>query len=245
MYNQYTKNFRNYPSRPRQDIIIHKPIPLPAPDYSAINTIANDGWESEEKIIINPDMDDENDFGGLPKITTEINAKKALDRWEASLSNKDAKYFSSVFSTDIEKFKWVVPGVLAGGPHPFYFAFENNLTAYKEAGFKAIVSVYDEPLEISKVSGFQYYFLPTEDGKICSLEATCKFIDAMEKINKPVFVHSFAGNERTGTILAAYFMYKNWLTADEAISHVRLSYNKYAIGTTEQEDALHRFALDL
>jgi hypothetical protein len=212
------------------------------------NPLRDDGWESIDSCVGLPwheQLRDENDYGGLGKEKIKPVIKFPIITDINNMSAKSAEYYSSVFSPDVEKFKWVVPNVLAGGPHPFYFSFENNLKAYKAAGFKAIMTTYEEQLGAKNTDGFQYFFLPTADGKAADLKGSCKFIAAMEKINKPVFVHSFTGNGRTATILAAYLMYKNWLTADEAIIYMRLKYSKHAIETDYQKDALHRFAINL
>lgn len=246
MDNPYIRNIRSYPARPKE--IIHKPIPLPP---ASSKPLRSDGWESIDRGVgrpFQPEVDDANDWGGLGLVTTETNVitmDEATQKKDSPTSYRSNEYYSAVFAPQVEKFQWIVPGVLAAGPHPFYFSFENNLKDYKKAGFKAILSTFEEPLDMVKTNGFQYFFLPTEEGSACDLRATCNFIDAMEKINKPVFVHSFSGNGRAATILAAYIMHKNWLTADEAISYMRINYNKHAIETAQQEDALHKFALDL
>lgn len=201
-------------------------------DWGGLGVVRCDNIVTTETPVRVMSADSEDDKYGPPPINTEHQAK--------------AEFYRNFFGgTDEPKFKWLIPGVIAGGGHPMYYSFEDDLDFLKNEGFKAIITAAEKPLDDSLTRGFEYLFVPTIDGYSGHLFDACEFIDKMEKVNKPVFVHCFAGHGRTGTILAAYLIYKDWLTADEAIAYIRQNYDRAAIETKYQEDELHRFALRL
>lgn len=180
------------------------------------------------------------------KVNTFSNeGKQYADFMEKSDKEDIEAYYYYLFGDEHPKLKWLIPGVIAGGGHPLYYSFEDDLDYLRKEGIKAIVSAFDAPLEKKYLDDIEYLFVPTIDGYSSHLLETCEFIEKMEVIGKPVFVSCFAGHGRTGTILAAYLIYKNYLTADEAIEYVRTNYSSMAIETTYQEDDLHRMALRL
>jgi hypothetical protein len=144
--------------------------------------------------------------------------------------------------------KWIIPDLLAAGPHPTFnksnSQIDQSMTNLRKT-FKAIVSVYDEPLSSKYSDSLEYLFVPTISKYSNDLSRICQFIDRQVEKNNAVFIHDLTSIGRTGTVLAAYFIYKNWLTADEAIAYIRQKYNSAAIESTYQEDELRRLAANV
>lgn len=154
-------------------------------------------------------------------------------------------FYSNLFTPQTKTFKWVLPGYLAAGPHPIFTSHLEDLTELKKAGIKAIVTLFDKPLDEKYLDGFQYLFVPTVEGFASDLKRVCKFIATQETLGNPVFIHSLHCKGRVGTALAAYFMHKKYLNgADEAMTYVKQNYGDKAIETVYQEDALLKFMLD-
>lgn len=187
--------------------------------------------------------DDQNNWGAGDTIETPEKIVQNTDG--VYRLERDAKYYYNTFTEDTPKFTWLVPGIIAGGGHPIYFMQEDNLDYLRDAGFGAIVSCFEEPLPKEWLNDFEYLFLPTLDGYVNNLIEACEFIEKMEQKKVPIFIHCFAGHGRTGTILAAYLLYKNYLTADEAIAYVRQKYDKRAIETIYQQNELYKLTFRL
>lgn len=214
------------------------------------------------------DKDDQNDWGGIEasimnglehaqglidrdQIGTEAEDIKygpghyPTEDEEDGRDHRTAQYYHNLFTDQQEMFGWIIPDVLAAGPHPLFASHQDTLNDLKLAGFKAIVSVCDKPLDAEYRKGFHYLFQPTVEGFSSGLAAVCKFIEAQEELGNPVFVHSLKGSGRAATVLAAYLMHKKYLTGtDEAIQYVRQHYDKTAVETQYQTDALLKFSLD-
>ena len=219
--------------------------------------------EDFENTSIDKPEDDENDWGGIEDIAEALHAldQEALDKIDRDeigtesgvkygpgnypeevrddeyYTQKRAEtqaFYDSIFEADKEPFEWIIPDLVAVGPHPIFGSQKTDLSFLAKAGIKAIVSVFDKPLDKKYRTGFQYLFIPTTEGFASDLEAVCRFIDAQD--GRPVFIHGLK-TSRAATALAAYFAYKGWLTPVEAIEYVRHRYDKTAI-TTAQEDAI-------
>lgn len=242
MFNEYEKNTRNFPAA------YVKTIEAPIVKKPHLSIVKDDEWESvnsnasEEHLIYPQDPDDENDLGGLAGLTL-----KTQHAWE-EISNSiidDSTVNISEFKRDmaIENtlgLVWLVPGIIAAGPHPILMADQEDLSEFKKAGFKAIVTSFEKPLEARVRKGFEYYFTKTAQGFSSDLMSVCKFISGQEEIGNPVFVHSLNGLGRAATILAAYLVYMQYLTGKEAIGYVRQHYHRSAI-TNAQESAIFAF----
>jgi len=167
------------------------------------------------------------------------------DRYATGNVYRTEGFYSNLFSAKTSAFEWALPGVLAFGPHPIFTSHLEDLTELKRAGFKAILSLFDKPLDQKYVEGFQYLHIPTVEGFSCELQRICKFLSTQESLDNPVFIHSLHGKGRVGTALAAYFLYKKWLNgAKEAMNFVKQNFGEDAIETVYQEDALLKFMLD-
>lgn len=73
------------------------------------------------------------------------------------------------------------------------------------------------------------------------------FVETVSKEleHQKVFIHCRGGLGRTGTFLAALYMYKTDCDVEEAINKVREIYQPYAIESKEQVESLHLFRASL
>lgn len=143
--------------------------------------------------------------------------------------------------------RWLVDGVLAGGPHPSPSGDPGQLSAaldeLQSRGLGAVVSVCELPLDVPPGSPVEYLFAPTDDGEAPEdLERICELIDAVRRRGAGTFVHCLQGQGRTGTVLAAYLIWSEHKRALEAIEDVRRLYNPRAVETAQQVSALEAFA---
>ena len=140
-------------------------------------------------------------------------------------------------------FSWVIEDILAGSGMPMtYFQFL-WVVAH---GIKAIVTIREVPLPtqwFSDGNSVDYFHLRVEDYGAPSLEEMDNTVDYIQQRisnKKPVMVHCAAGRGRTGTILAAYFIKKENLTADQAIEKIR-NIRPGSIQSDRQEMALYMY----
>ena len=126
------------------------------------------------------------------------------------------------------RFKWLVPGKLAGAPHPeLYGGLSALAPILLQQGVGAIVTLSDQALEPDPERlGFHYLFVQTPDFRPPpNLQEVLSFIEAQVEQARGVLVHCFAGIGRTGTILAAWQMQQDHsLSAMQAVDSVRDQY---------------------
>lgn len=158
---------------------------------------------------------------------------------------------SNVQVADYSRFRWLVPGKLAGAPHP---NLSNGLAVVapflRTQGVGAIVTLYDQALEPNPEKlGFRALFVETADFRAPpDLDCILSFIAAQLQDQRAVLVHCFAGIGRTGTVLAAWLLANDpALSVAEAIAQVRdvyipeYAHNRFPEHPT-QVAALEQFA---
>jgi len=123
-------------------------------------------------------------------------------------------------------FSWVIKDKLAGSGMPMTYSQFAWVVTH---GIKTIVTVREVALPSKWFTAYSsdsvdYFHLRVEDYSAPSLEEidnTVAFIQRQIAKEEPVMVHCAAGRGRTGTILAAYFLKEENLTADQAIAKIR------------------------
>lgn len=146
-------------------------------------------------------------------------------------------------------FSFVIPGKLAGMARPVSGEnLESELLMLKRQGIDAIVSLTQEPLNVTVVHRHKmdYLHLPLADFTAPTppqIERFVAFVRRQNDERHAVAVHCGAGMGRTGTMLACYLVYIGE-SAEEAISSVR-AIRPGSIETTEQEESVRRYEKDL
>jgi len=130
---------------------------------------------------------------------------------------------------------------LAGMPYPH----GDDLTWVSEQGVSLVVSLTEASVDPDTVEvlGMELLHLPIEDFHAPTAEQQQAFVREVQlrrDAGETVAVHCLAGLGRTGTMLATWLVAEG-LGADEAIDEVR-ALRPGSIETTEQEDAVRRFA---
>jgi hypothetical protein len=126
------------------------------------------------------------------------------------------------------RFRWLVPGKIAGAPHPdLYDGLPALIPFLRKSHVGCIISVCDRPLEPSpEVLGFSYLFVETPDFRPPpDLPRILAFMEEEVHQGRPVLVHCFAGIGRTGTVLAGWLLQQErTMSAEQAVASVRERY---------------------
>lgn len=129
-----------------------------------------------------------------------------------------------VKSKSVYRFGWVIEGQLAGSGRlmsPLQLAWATS------HGIKSVVTIREFPLDASWFSSrndIKYRHIKVKDHSAPPMEdlgEIATYIENEIKQGRPVIVHCNGGSGRTGTVLAAYFMKKNGLTAQQAVRKVK------------------------
>ena len=93
-------------------------------------------------------------------------------------------------------------------------------------GIKAVISLTEDPIpeELIKGLGLECYHVPMRNHEMPdeeTLERAVGLITGLTSSGKKVLVHCAGGQGRTGTVLAAYLILKDGMSAEEAIEKVR------------------------
>ncbi len=137
-------------------------------------------------------------------------------------------------------FSWVIEGLLAGSGIP---QSEKEMKWVKEKGVKAVITLIEEPLSQSLISGLDYKHVPIIDKSapgLNEIEEAVDFVDMSLKEERPIMVHCRAGKGRTGTILIAYMIKIKGLDADSAIQKIQ-EMRPGSLEDVSQEMAVRRY----
>ena len=139
-------------------------------------------------------------------------------------------------------FSWVIDNMLAGSGLP---VTEDEFEWLVGQGIKSIVTVREVPLPSEWFNGsdVQYMHIKVEDFGAPSVEdlnEAVEYIEGQIREGRPVMVHCAAGKGRTGTVLAAYFVKKESLTAEQSIEKIR-GMRPGSIQSVMQETALSMY----
>jgi atypical dual specificity phosphatase len=165
------------------------------------------------------------------------------------------RWLYSKFISRPTNFSWVINNQLAGSGLPLSF---DQFMWLVNHGIGTIVTVREIPLpsqwlyvDDSKNSPSEgktnkkinYLHLRVEDYHSPSLEeidSTVKFIENEIEGNRAVLVHCAAGRGRTGTILGAYLLKQENLSAKDAITRIR-NLRPGSIQTDSQERSIYEY----
>jgi atypical dual specificity phosphatase len=165
------------------------------------------------------------------------------------------RWLYSKFSSRPTNFSWVINNGLAGSGLPLSF---DQFQWLVKNGIHTIVSVREIPLPLQWISDrdianvhfedknfekVNYLHLRVEDyhsPTVQEIDSTVKFIENEIVAKRPVLVHCAAGKGRTGTILGAYLLKKENLSAKDAITRIR-NLRPGSIQTDSQEKSLYEY----
>lgn len=151
-------------------------------------------------------------------------------------------------------FVWLLDGLVAGTPQPgvgVVHDADGDLRSLREVGISRLVSLTEAPFDAALAAdhGIQCAFNPIPDMHPPTLSQAvqlCHDIDLYCSKGEAVAVHCKAGLGRTGTILAAYWIWhkQGKVRGSEAVAHIR-RLEPRMIQSTQQEEFLTEFATEL
>lgn len=146
-------------------------------------------------------------------------------------------------------FLWLLPGSLAGTPWPGVVQnVRHDLDALHGVGITRLISLTEKPFDTALAAEFGIACLasPMPDMHPPTVEqalSLCLAIDRFLEAGEVVAVHCHAGLGRTGTVLAAYWMWRagGTMTSVQALEDVRRIESRW-VQSTQQVDFLEEFA---
>jgi len=142
-------------------------------------------------------------------------------------------------------FSWIIDKKLSGMPFPGVFDPEDDdIKFIQDKGITLLVSLTLKTPDkiLLKKAGIRSSHYPVKDFHAPTVDQLNQFcVTADKEINGGgrVAVHCYAGKGRTGTFLAAYFVYKG-AGAEGSIELIR-KLRPGSIETEEQEDSVREF----
>jgi len=137
-------------------------------------------------------------------------------------------------------FSWIIPEVLAGCGVPDYASELNYLN---NIGITLLISLSPETPphhSLKQLKNIRHEKFACEDFEGIPVSVLQKIVSSIENEilrNGKVTVHCRGGNGRTGTVLAAFSMKTQGITAQEAIKEIRKT-RRWSVETREQENCL-------
>jgi atypical dual specificity phosphatase len=123
----------------------------------------------------------------------------------------------------------------------------DDLIVLKDLGITMILSMSDSPLDdkICAQQGIKCHYFSVKDYYPPSLDQFVEMMTIMDgNTSGKTLVHCNAGMGRTGTVLAAWLVYKHKIPANEAIETLR-SKRKGSVQTFRQEDGIKEFEVKI
>ncbi len=144
-------------------------------------------------------------------------------------------------------FLWLYKGRLAGTPQPGVFlAIDHDLRALRRVGVTVLVSLTETPMEAATLSAhdLRALWFPIPDREPPTADQAreiCRTLDLLLARGDVIAVHCHAGLGRTGTVLAAYLIWKG-ASALDAVEGARRIEARW-IQSDSQARFLEEFAL--
>ncbi|MBI1785110.1 dual specificity protein phosphatase family protein [Candidatus Sumerlaeota bacterium] len=142
----------------------------------------------------------------------------------------------------LSNFSYLVQDRIAGSAHPGQGRLlGENLAELQRVGFKAILTLTEDPLDLAMLRefGFDALHLPIRDfgaPSLAQVEEAIEFLSRHSRTGGRVLIHCFGGFGRTGTILACHLVNEG-MSAGDAIREVR-RLRPGSIEDSSQEDLI-------